>query len=92
MKFRIKVLGKDSINEGVVKPSLAVLKEKGVKYGGPDDAEWDEAIEAEQKRLEKFVKQFLIDGSGGDDAVTVEFDTEAGTCVVVPRAKKVKPY
>lgn len=92
MKFRIKVLGKGSISEGVVKPSLAVLKSKGVKYGGPDDDAWDDALEKEQNRLEKFAEQFLIPGRGGDDAVTVELDTEAGTCVVVPRVKKVKPY
>lgn len=92
MKFRIKVDGKDSIGEGIVKPSLAILKAKGVKYRGADDAIWDNEIEREQKRLERFVSQFLISGNGGNDAVTVEFDTDELSCVVVPRVKKLKPY
>lgn len=39
-------------------------------------------------KLKKLVSKFLEDGEGGNDAVTVEFDTDAGTCVVVPVKKK----
>lgn len=83
MKFRIRVGGKDSINDGIsVAPHAA--------FGLPEDFDPDvdeksiRRYEAASARLERFVERWCENGNGGDDHVTLEFDTEAGTCVVVP--------
>jgi hypothetical protein len=78
VKFRLRVDGKDSISEGVIK----ALEKEG-------DGWSDEKFEREAGRLEEFVKKYVEDGEGGNDAVTLEFDTDAKTCQVV-QAKKAR--
>jgi hypothetical protein len=89
MKFRIRVGGKDSISNGVSDAPRAAM-------GLPDNFDPDADVssifryEAAIKNLHAFVERWCENGDGGEDHVTLEFDTEAGTCVVVPvrEAKK----
>lgn len=90
-KFRIVVDGKDSISEGVSNMAVARLKARGVPYSDTDHEKWDDEMEKEWARLEKFVTRFVKDGSGGSDSVTLELDLEAKTCVIVPVRKSRKP-
>lgn len=86
MKFRIRVDGKESMSNGLGEAASSILEFRGMKFEEDDDA-WDAAMEKEEGKLSKFVGRFIEDGEGGNDAVTLEFDTEAKTCVVVPVKK-----
>ena len=87
-KFRIEVNGKDSISEGISPIAVANCEARGLDYEKDGD-KWDDEMEKESAKLRKFVERFVQDGEGGSDYVTVEFDLEAKTCVVVP-VKKTK--
>jgi hypothetical protein len=82
MKFRIHVQGKDSISEGVSAATAKLLTARGMVFEQGDE-KWDEVFEKEEAKLARFVKQFVEDGEGGDDAVTLEFNTHKKTCTVV---------
>lgn len=89
-KFQLKVKGKDSVTEAAANIAATNLEATG-KFTDPNHLTdgWDGAFEKEYRRLMKLVEKFVQDGEGGDDSVTLEFDMQAKTCVVVP-LKKVK--
>lgn len=91
MKFRAKIKGKDSASEGVAEVVASNLKATE-RFADPEthgSDEWDAAFDKEYRKLMGFVVKFVQEGGGGSDSVTLEFDTEAKTCVVVP-LRKVK--
>jgi len=85
MKFQMEVRGKDSISEGCTDATWDIMKNSSVS-----DDDYEDEAEKIYKQLKNFVRQFIVEGEGGDDYVNVEFDTEAGTCTVIPLVKKVK--
>lgn len=89
MKFKIRVDGKDSISEGLSQATVTKLEADGLSFEA-NRAKWERQQEIVYNKLKKFVAQFLEDGEGGNDGITVEFDTDAKTCVVVPVKKKRK--
>lgn len=80
-KFRVVVDGKDSAHEGVLRAASARLE---ARPDLPSDDQWDELLEREVASLHALVKRFVSDGNGGNDRVTLEFDTATGACSVVP--------
>lgn len=90
MKFKIRICGKDSVYEGVLAAATDQRqKDLGRKYGPEFDGDDDPGFKKLCDKLTKFVAKFVEDGEGGDDAVTVEFDTDAGTCEIV-KPKRTK--
>ncbi len=87
MKFQIRVGDKDSVANGLCDTAVAALDAAGYT---PEAfrAKWYNMLEKKVKELNKLVSRFLVDGNGGNDSVTVEFDTDAETCIVIPVRKK----
>ena len=79
--FRITVKGKNSVSDRVSEAAMALLQSHGVEPVGDD---WDEKMETEIDRLMAIINRYVVDGRGGNDAVTLDFDMAAGTCAVVP--------
>lgn len=77
MKFRITIRGNDSIDNGIADAASQMIEDSGGNY---TDARHDALC----RSLASLACQFLLNGCGGNDAVTVEFDTEKESCHIVP--------
>lgn len=76
MKFRIYMKDPDGPFDSIREAAFAAAND----IEGLDEDEKESVAESKQLKLTDFAKTWLE----YDEYVTLEFDTEAGTCVVVP--------
>ena len=79
MKFRVTMKDPDGPYDCIKDAAAESLK----AIGGLSDDEREALIEKRRETLSVFADRFMEYG----EYITVEFDTEAGTATVVPRAK-----
>ena len=77
MKFRVTMKDPDGVYESLRDATSESLK---AEPGSLDEDEIDALTEIRQEKLGKFTEKWIT----YSEYITVEFDTEAGTCVVVP--------
>lgn len=90
MKFKVTVQGKDSADECVRDATIRALAARGISVNNVHDDVWDREFNKEYTRLARLVFTYVAYTQGGNDSVTLEFDSVACTvrACKVPKEKK----
>lgn len=87
MKFRVEVRGKDAAATDIALAAAAQLSAAGLDHTSP---RYEKRFATAERRLAKIVGRYVQGGSGGDDSVTLEFDTESASPPRVVPLKEAK--